>query len=159
MDNIQSNPMFQKDFGDLQKIVMAAEKLMYDQKTFKIFKQGMMKRGPVDVVLASEAAALIKMLDDKSKGTIPRDLLPPAAMFILMEMAKFMREAGVANPSEEDIKNGIKKLMLIVMKIYEPQGGAPGGAPGATSPQGVQPQQPPQPPAPPQAGGMIQQGA
>lgn len=128
----------------LHRVILAAMRLMYDPKTFPLFKAGITKNAPLPQILATETGGLIQMMDKQSKGTIPRDILPQAAVAILAEIAKFMKEAKIANPSEADVRAGIQQLMGILVKFY--------GQQPATQ-QVAQPQQP-QAPA-----GLISQGA
>jgi hypothetical protein len=141
--------MPQKDMEAFQRVVLAGMKLMYDQKTFGIFKTGMMRENvPVAKRLAAESAGLMKMLYEKSNRSIPLQIIAPAAAMLLMEMGKFMTEAGVAKVSSEDVRQGTQLLMALLKKMFGKQPPAPAAA------------QPPAPTAPPPAGGLIQaQGA
>ena len=144
---MEMNP---QDMQDFEKVVLAGMKLMYDERTFGIFKQGMMKQDvPLPQRLAMEAAGLMKMLMEKSGNKIPPQILPSAAAMLLMEMGKFMAEAGVAKPTSDEIRAATMLLMKMLKSLFsKPQGQPQGGAP-------QQPQQPgaqsPQQPVPPQA--------
>lgn len=128
----------------LQRVVLAGEKIMYDKSTFHIFQAGLSKPGPLPEKLAKEAAGLVKILNERAKPAIPKNLIIPSAVMLLTEMADFMVKAKLATPTKEDIVAAIKMLVEIVMKLYGVQ------QPAA---QGV-PQQPaaPQPAAPAQPG-------
>lgn len=132
----------------MNKIVLAGTRLMYDPKTFDIFKAGITKPGPLDDVLATQAAGLIKMLDDRAQGKLPRAAIAPAATMLLIEMARFMTQAGLADPQEADIKSAIEKLMKIILRLYPPgkQAATPATQPAAPMPAQAAPQ--PQRPAP-----------
>ena len=105
---------------NLNKIVLAGTRLMYDPKTFEIFEAGITKDGAIDDVLATQAAGLIKMLDDRAQGKLPRAAIAPAAVMLLIEMARFMTQAGLADPQEAGIKSAIEKLMKIILRLYPP---------------------------------------
>lgn len=132
----------------VNQIVMAGMRLMYDPKTLHIFKAGITREGPLDDVLAMQAAGLIKMIDDRAKGKLPRGSIAEAATLLLIEMAKFMTQAGLADPKEDDIRSAIEKLMKIILRLYP--SGQQSGAPTPPSPQpgAMPPQQPPQQGAP-----------
>ena len=127
----------------LQKVVLAGMKLMYDEKSFKLFKNGISNtKVPLPERLAMETAGLMKMLMDKAQNRIPPDVLPAAAAMLLMEMAKFIKDAGIEDFTQEDIQKALQ-IMLKLMKQVFAGGQAPTPAP----------QQPPQQPQ-----GMINQG-
>lgn len=115
--------MPEKDMADFEKVVLAGMRLMYNEKTFGIFKQGMTRTdSPVPQRLASEAAGLMKMLYDKSNATMPRQIIAPAAAMLLMEMGKFMTEAGVAKVNGADIQVATGLLMTALKQMVAGQG-------------------------------------
>lgn len=108
----------------LSKVILAGMKLMYDPKTFPIFKAGMSKPGAVDDKLATQAAGLMKMLVERSNN-MPRQVIAPAAAMLLVEMAKFMEEAGMQGPTEDELKSAIMKLLKIILRLFGTGGQAP----------------------------------
>lgn len=58
------------------------------------------------------------MVDDRTQHNLPKKLLPMVAVIVLMEMAKFMSDAGIGRPSEEDIKAAIVKALNMLKGIY-----------------------------------------
>ncbi len=138
-----------QDMENFQKIVLAGMKIMYDEKTFRILKNSMMDRTkPLQVRLAMDSAGLMKMLDEKSGGKIPRQLIAPAGAMLLMEMGKFMAEVGVEKPTPDQIREATGMLMQFLKQLFA---SAPAGAQPPTGQPAVQPQAAP--------GGLIQQGA
>ena len=132
---------------DLQKTVLAGERIMYDKTVFETFKAGLMNPGPLPQKLATEAAGLIKIMNEHAKPGIPPAVIIPAATMLLMEMASFMAKAGMAQPSKQDVAAGIKLLVAMLLKLYGAQPAPVGQAPAVAAPQ----------PAPAPAGGMIAQ--
>lgn len=112
----------------LSRVVMAGQRLLYDPKTFPILKQGITKQAPTDDILATETAGLVKLLDERSQGQIPKNLIAPAAMLLLFEIAKFMTQVGLAKPDEAMIKSAVKKCMHLLAKLYGGQKAPPGPA-------------------------------
>ena len=108
----------QADQEAVQKIVLSCLTVMYDPKTFPIFKQGLSSGKPIPDILAMETAGLIRMVDDRTQHNLPKKLLPMVAVIVLMEMAKFMSDAGIGRPSEEDIKAAIVKALNMLTGIY-----------------------------------------
>lgn len=137
-----------QDMQAFEKVVLAGMKIMYDKTTFPIFKSGMMKKTPLPQRLATEAAGLMKMLMDKSKNSIPKQIIAPAAAMLLMEMGKFMTEAGIAKPKGDDIRQATMMMLKMLQSLYAKK---PGQAAPAAPPQGAaQPPMPPQGAAPQQ---------
>lgn len=150
---MEMNP---KDMEIFQRVVLAGMKLMFSEKTFAMLKTGMTKQDvPLPQRLAMETAGLMKMLMEKSAGKIPKQLIAPIGAMLLMEMGKFMTEAGVAQPNDKDISEGTGLLFKLLFKMYGGGGQPQQQAPAAPAAQPVPPV-PPQPPAAP--AGMIQGG-
>lgn len=130
-----------QDMDAFERVVLAGMKLMYDQRTFEIFKRGLMREDrPVPQRLATETAGLMKMLFDKSNGKMPKQIIAPAAAMLLMEMGKFMTEAGVAEVTSDDVKQGTALLMNALKAMFADAAQQVAPAPGglmAPQPQGV----------------------
>lgn len=101
-----------------KRVVLAGQKLMYDAKTFPIFRAGMMKQMPMPQKLATEAAGLVKTLQDKANGAIPRQVLIPAATMLILEIAKFMKDAKIGDPTPQDIQAAYQLLVPIMAKAF-----------------------------------------
>lgn len=132
-----------KDQEAMSRVVLAGMKLMYDPKTFEIFKSGLAKDQPIDDKLATQAAGLMQMMDDRAKGGIPRQVIAPAATMLLIEMARFMEESGMQGPTEDELKSAITKLLKIVLRVFG-AGRQQGSAPQQAPQQQAMPAQPPQ---------------
>lgn len=133
---------------NFRKVVLAGMKLMYDKNVFERTKAGMLRKNvPLPQRLAVETAGLMKVLMDKSQGKIPPALIAPAASMLLMEMGKFMAEAGIEEPTPEQIREGTKILMELLKKLFAPKQGQQAvpqqpATPPAAPPQQVAPAQP-----------------
>lgn len=136
------DPQFQADNEALNKIIMAGQRLLYDPKTFPIFKEGITQKQPLSNILAIQTAGLIKIIDKKAGGKLPKHVVVPAAVTLLAEIAKFMNDAGLAEPTEEEVKLGLKKMLDIVGEIYSP---AIQSQPGAGQGEVEEPEEPGQP--------------
>lgn len=137
---------------NFKKVVLAGMKLMYDKNVFERTKAGMLRKNvPLPQRLAVETAGLMKVLMDKSQGKIPPALIAPAASMLLMEMGKFMAEAGIEEPTPEQIREGTKILMELLKRLFAPKQGQPVPQQPATPPVA-----PPQQVAPAQPAGIMQ---
>ena len=120
---------------NFRKIVLAGMKLMYDKNVFERTKAGMLRKDvPLPQRLAVETAGLMKVLMDKSNGKIPAPLIAPAAAMLLMEMGKFMSEAGIEEPTPDQIREGTKLLMELLKRLFAPKQAAPAAAQASASP-------------------------
>lgn len=124
----------------MQKVVMAGMKLMYDAKVFPMFAEAL-EKDPSPMGIAKQTAGLMKILMDKSQGSIPKNVMIPAAVALLFEMAGFMVQAGMPKPSDEDMQGALKALVQMMVQVFGGQ--APAGAPPAqpASSAGAQPPQ------------------
>lgn len=102
----------------IQKVLVAGMQLMYNAGTFKTFRAGMTKKGPLPQTLAREAAGLVKILNDKANGAIPRQLLIPAAYLLMLEIARFMEDGGIAKPTPQDIAAAFKLMVPLMAKEF-----------------------------------------
>lgn len=118
----------------VRKIVTAGMRLMYDKKMFSMLKAGLSKGVPMADKLANETAGLMKLLQDKANGSIPRQLLVPAAAMLMTELAKFMEDSGMPAPTPADIKAAYAKLVPLLAKAI-PKPVAARMQPQATPPQ------------------------
>lgn len=130
----------------LQRVVMAGMKIMFAPQTFPMLKSGIEKEQPMPQKLAENAVGLLKILQDKAGGNIPRQLLIPAAAMLMLEIGKTMHDLKMPEPTAEDVKAAYSLLAQMVAKEF-PRNGAPT-------------QQPPQPAAQPaaQPAGLLAQG-
>lgn len=148
--------MNQKDMDIFQRVVLAGMKLMFSEKTFPMLKSGLTKVDvPLPQRLALETAGLFKMLMEKSGNKIPIQLIAPAGAMMLMEMAKFAADGGIAKPTQKDIAEASGLLLKMLHKMYAGGQQQPPAAPPAEP----MPQQPPAAPAQPMPPAGIMQGA
>ncbi len=123
----------------MQKVVMAGMKLMYDAKIFPMFADAL-EKDPSPMGIAKQTAGLMKILMDKSQGSIPKNVMIPAAVALLFEMAGFMVQAGMPKPSDEDMQGALKALVQMMVQVFGGQQAAPAQPTSAPPAQAVQPQ-------------------
>lgn len=127
-----------KDMDAFERVVLAGMKIMYNEKTFEIFKNGLMREDrPVPQRLAAEAAGLMKMLYEKSNGKMPKHIIAPAGAMLLMEMGKFMTEAGIDTVTPAQVKEGTVLLMEALKAMFAAAPAQQPAAPAAQPVQGV----------------------
>lgn len=136
-----------------QRVVMAGMKALYSPQTRKTLMEGLSRKGDPAIIVAQEVAGLVKMLDGKANMKIPKEVIIPAAVTLMLDLFKFMEEAGKLKPDEEMVKRGMAVLTEILFREYQQmesmmqQGQQQPQQPAMQPPQQPMPQQPMQRPA------------
>lgn len=133
------------------KVVIAGLKALYSPQTRKVLLQGLAGEAPPWQIAATEIAGLLKMLDEKSGGKMPKQVMGPAGITLMLDLLKFMDESGKAEVAEEDVTQGMKALQEILVGEYNSANNSP-------APQGAPAQPAPAAPAPGAPQGMIAGG-
>jgi|GEM_PF-4943116 len=126
--------MSPEDTKATQKVVLGCMKILFDKSTFQYLKAGLSSDKPMPEKLASETAGVMKLFAGRVQGEIPRQVLLPAGVMLMLEVAKFMSEAGFGEPTGADIKAAAPLLVQYLKKAFPAAGGAP-AAPAQASPQ------------------------
>ena len=138
-----------------EKLVMAGMTLMYDEKTREYLINGLKGPGDPTDKVAAEVVGLMRLLDEKSKGKIPKELIAPVARDLLLELVHFASLGGFFKLKKEQITLAMKKTIAQLMKQYGVFDEMQRKKSGPASPVSAPPAVPPQPAAPP--AGIIQQ--
>lgn len=151
------------DQQTLQRVVMAGQQLMYNEKTRGYFIAGLEKQGDPTDIMAAEIVGLVKILDEKTTGGLPKAIVAPVAIALLVEAAHFAAQAGYFVMTKKAISVAAQKIMMALMQRYGvideiKAAKAKKDAAGQAPPAGQQPPPgaAPAPPAPPAARGLIQ---
>lgn len=118
----------------VHKIVAAGLQVLYSPQTRKMLAAGLAKQGASWQIAATEVAGVLKLLDGKSNGTMPKDAMAQAGKILLLDYLKFMQEVGKTKVSSEEVKKAVGALRSILLKEYAttpptpaPSNGAPPG--------------------------------
>ncbi|MDA8260215.1 MAG: hypothetical protein M0Z99_32055 [Betaproteobacteria bacterium] len=142
---------------DLERFVLAGEQLMYHEKARAYFIADLKREGDPTDILAASVIGIIGILDDKTTGGLPRALIAPIAVALLVEAAHFAAQAGYFVMPPKAIMATAQKIMVALMQKY----GVIDAIKAAKGRKDAQAQQPapaaPTQPAPPAAapGGLI----
>jgi hypothetical protein len=92
--------------GAMERIVVAGKKLMYSQEVKAEFDEQFNPQNPdpMPEKLAATVFVVVGSLFGESNGTLPPQLLVPAGIFLITDLAQFIEEAGMANV--EDVELG-----------------------------------------------------
>ncbi len=129
-----------QDVMHAKQVAIMGMKVMYDPTTVKYLKAAAAKPGPMPQKLAREVAGVLKLIDDKVGGKIPRHVLVTAGALLLLEVASFLVRTKLGSPTKEDIHNAAHLLTPLIIKTFPKTGGSAPQS-GAPQPQsGEQPQ-------------------
>lgn len=112
----------------VQKIVLAGMKVMYDPQTFQVLLDGIASNVPLPQKLALEVAGVLKIVDGKSPNGLPPAAVAPAAVLLLYDLAQFMQESKSGNPSPDDLQQALPLLRQALAQAIGQKGKAAQGA-------------------------------
>lgn len=131
--------------GAMERIVVAGKKLMYSQDVKAEFDEQFnpQNQDPMAEKLASTVFVVVGSLFGESNGTLPPQLLVPAGVFLITDLAQFVEESGMGNVEDSDLGQAMELFIGYLANAMD----------GADTPeQAGQPQMPPAQPA----GGLVQ---
>lgn len=149
MKSMKVTPQQQRQ---LLRIVAAGMKIMFDEKTHHLMLEAIDQPGPIEQRLANGILGLIGILWRESKGSIPPELIIPAAMVLLAEAADFLNKGGMT-VTPEQFGTANERLIDMIFnqagvssdKIAAAGAGAAQRAPGAMAAAAAAPGAVPQP--------------
>lgn len=122
----------------INKVVLAGKKVMYDPKT-RDMAIAELKKGTDPESIGSAVAKLMGLLMSQAKGTIPPEVLVPAAIVMLCEGLQFLQDAGAVQVTPDLLAQATQatgSAILQIMgvsadKLQSMVSGAQGGQPPA----------------------------
>lgn len=124
-----------KDKGALQRVVVAGQKVMFSKETHQYMLEALDKEGQVADKLAIGIVQLMKMLFAQSKGTMPPQIIIPAASILLVKAAEFVdkTEGGM---TIEVFGDALKLAVVGIREEFSKAGkqGQPSQSPEASQP-------------------------
>lgn len=149
--NIQVPPELK---GAMERIVIAAKKLAYSEEMKPQFEEqfGPGNPDPMGEKLASAAFVIIGSLFGESNGTLPPQLLVPAGVFLITDLADFIEQSGMAEVEDKELGQAMEMYIGFLANSLDgvqaqPQQGKTQPGPPAMST--------PAPAASPQPAGLI----
>ena len=101
--------------AQLDKIVLAGQRVMFDAKTHKMFLEQLDGPGTTAQKLGQGVAGLMGLLWQESRQSLPPELLIPAGMCLVAVAADFLRKGGM-DVSDEDVAGGIEALVTALLQ-------------------------------------------
>lgn len=100
------------------RIMAAGLKFLFDQKTNPMVNEYLEGDGEISEKLATGAAGLIAFLDKESRGALPKELIIPAGMAFLVEVAKYVTKSGMAELTVEQFGKAVNIYLEKVLGVY-----------------------------------------
>ena len=101
--------------AQLDRIVLAGKKVMFDKSTHQLMLQQMDGDGPMPEKLGKGVAGLMGLLWQESKQSLPPQLLIPAGMVLVAVAANFLQQAG-EQITDQDIGSGIEVMVSAMLQ-------------------------------------------
>jgi hypothetical protein len=91
--------------GAMERIVVAGKKLMYSQEVKAQFDEQFNPQNPDPMAekLAATVFVVVGSLFGESNGTLPPQLLVPAGIFLITDLAQFVEESGIGNVEDAEL--------------------------------------------------------
>lgn len=120
MDELQAMeaamPPELKDAYD--RVLLAGKKMMYSPNTQEAIVNIITDENiPVPNKIGEGVANLVVMMDNQGNGTIPKEVIVPVAVSLMMEAADYLYEVGI-DVTEQDLAEGLKILIYGIFQAY-----------------------------------------
>lgn len=128
--------------GAYERIVAAGKKILYSEQMQPQIDELIKAPGDMGQKIGQGVVGLIALLLDQSNGTLPPQLIIPAATELVAEVGDFLKQSGM-KVSDADISEGMASMVELLMEkagvspeqlpeLLKQQGGAqPPAAPAA----------------------------
>lgn len=100
------------------RIMVAGMKFMFDPKTNRMVNEYLEAPGDMPEKLGTAAAGLMITLDRESKNSLPKELLIPGGIALLILAVKYMKKAGIATIGAADYGKAIEIFMYKILDAY-----------------------------------------
>ena len=101
--------------AQLDRIVLAGKRVMFDQRSHKMFLEQLDGPGTTAQKLGQGVAGLMGLLWQESRQSLPPQLLIPAGMVLVAVAAEFLKKGGM-DVSDQDIAGGIEALVTALLQ-------------------------------------------
>jgi hypothetical protein len=112
IDEIQSKIQLPPELQDAYtRVVAAGMKVLFSKQTHDLMLEQLNAPGDNATKLGQGIARVIVFLFNESNGTMPQDVIVPAAMLLLMKAADFINKSGKGQVSDEEIGQAMEILI------------------------------------------------
>lgn len=100
----------------VEKVVESGKKVMYAEQTREMFLEAM-KAGTDPESIGAAVAKLMGILQNEAKGTIPPEILIPAATLLLFEGLAFLEDAGMVQVDAQFLAECTKAMGSALLQM------------------------------------------
>lgn len=100
------------------RILAAGMKFLFDAKTNPMVNEYLEGEGDIATNLGEGAAGLIAFLDKESKGALPKELVIPAGIALMIEVVRYAEKAQIATITAQDFGNAINIYLNKILGVY-----------------------------------------
>lgn len=112
IDDVQNNIQLPPEMQDAYaRVVAAGMKVLFSKQTHDAMLQQLSAPGDTATKLGQGIAKVIVFLFNESNGTMPQDVIVPAAMILLLKAADFVNQSGKGQVSDEEIGRAMEVLI------------------------------------------------
>jgi len=109
-------PPDMKDAWD--RIMVAGMKFLFDESTNTMVNDYLEGPGDMSQKLGEGTAGLMVTLDKESRGALPKELLIPGGIALMILSIKYMKKAGIANVSSQEYAKAIEIFMYKLLGAF-----------------------------------------
>lgn len=99
----------------LERIVIAGMKIMFSKETHQMMLDELNSEAPIVQKLSEGILKLMTLMLQQSNGTMPRDLIIPAAGILLARAVEFLVKTG-EEVTEDDFRMAMEEMVKLIMK-------------------------------------------
>lgn len=100
------------------RIMAAGMKFLFDQKTNPMVNEYLEGEGEIATKIGEGSAGLIAFLDKEARGALPKELIIPAGMALMIEVVKYVQKAGIVEVTVQDFGNAVQIYLEKVLGVY-----------------------------------------
>jgi hypothetical protein len=117
-ESIKQNIQIPDEFREAyMKVVAAGMTVMFSKESNKASVDAIMRgEGPLPQRLGQSIAGLLGMMIKESNNTIPPQVIIPAGVELLIEAADFLRRAGLAPMSNQEVGQAMEVMVATVLE-------------------------------------------
>lgn len=101
----------------LQRIVIAGMKVMFSEQTRGLMQKTLAGPAPMAQKIGLGVAGLLGILMKESQNSIPRELLLPAGMLLIVHAAEFLDKSG-AGVGDQDVSQAIQIMTTAILHVH-----------------------------------------
>jgi hypothetical protein len=99
------------------RVIAAGMKFLFDKQTNSMINDYLDGEGDMPTKLGEGAAGLIAFLDKESRGAVPKELVIPAGIALMIEVVKYVQKSG-DEVTTADFAQAIQIFMEKILGVY-----------------------------------------